>query len=381
MPFRHCCLEPRAVPAGAEHERQTMKELNGDLDPLAEPAGDPSFTLRDVALKTGISISAISKVLNNRDGVSPKTRQRVLQAVAEYGYRPKNAAAPAGRLGRVRLLTLDQYADNNAYYGEIIDGIVEQLSRDKIVADVSLIPASALRRDAELPPLWDDAPSSAILIGVDRAEILDRLYESGTNTVLVNGMDRRMRMSSVSPDYHFGGWLATRHLLELGHRKIVHVTHTYRESVTRRLDGFRDALESCGIPYVAEKHLLDLGSPNFFSIEAREIVDRFLTGNSDLPTAFFCVSDIAAIGAIQAIRAHGLSVPGDISVVGFDGLSIGAHSSPSLTTMRIDRRKLGIAAVQLLEEQAAAEDAPVKRIGMGVELIIRDSSGAPGSGG
>ena len=113
----------------------------------------------------------------------------------------------------------------------------------------------------------------------------------------------------------------------------------------------------------------------------REIVNRFLTRSSDLPTAFFCVSDIVAIGAIQAIRAHGLSVPGDISVVGFDGLSIGAHSSPSLTTMRIDRRKLGITAVQLLEEQAIAEEAPVKRIGMGVELVVRDSSGPPGQTG
>lgn len=368
--------ESKSAPSKPTDPRETNAESDHEGE---DQSNSPApFTLKEIAHETGISISAISKVLNNRDGVSPATRERVLQAVAKFGYRPKAAIAalnPAISLGTVDLLTLDQYADNNAYYGEIIDSILHQLSEDGVSAKVTILPTADVRGDGNVRLPRQKAPRSAILVGIDRPELLDSLYERGTNVVLVNGMDRRMRMSSVSPDYHFGGWLATRHLLELGHRKIVHVTHPYRESVIRRLEGFRDALESVGIDFSREKHVLDLGSPNFFSAEARDVIDRFLKESSDLPTAFFCVSDIVAIGAIQAIQAHGLSVPGDISVVGFDGLSIGAHSIPPLTTMRIDRRKLGSTAAQLLEELIKVEDAPIKRIGMGVELVVRQSCG------
>lgn len=351
---------------------------------MSDTTDDPerhasACTLKEVAEAAGVSVAAVSKILNNRDGVSAASRKRVLQAVERLGYQPRRSRAGGASLTTVSLVTLGQYADNNAYYGEIIDAILEQLSQRGISVDVTIVPSSAAG-DIGKSGFWKELSSTAILVGIDRPEILESLREIGCTAVLVNGMDRSMRFSSVSPDYHFGGWAATRHLLDLGHRHIVHITHPYRESVVRRLDGFRDALENAGIDFSPKRHLLDLRSPNFFSIEARDVVDQFLAQTDQRPTAFFCVSDIVAIGAIQAIQAHGLSVPGDISVIGFDGLSVGGHSTPSLSTMRIDRRQLGETAVSLLEERTKTPSMPIKRIGLGVELIRRQSTGPCGGG-
>ncbi|MGA1834523.1 LacI family DNA-binding transcriptional regulator [Rhizobium wenxiniae] len=331
---------------------------------------DVGPTLKDIAEAAGISVTAVSKVLNNRGGVSVGNRERVLKIVEDLGYRGRGGKSSAP--DRVAIVMLDRYVTNNAFFSEIVDGVLEAAEMNGIVADVSVVTSERIAAGHDTK-LWEGSPHGSILIGLDRKEAIDLVQRAGIPSVIVNGMDRSMRISSVSPDYHFGGWAATQRLLELGHRDIVHVTHPHRESIKRRLDGFRDALEEFGICFDPRNHVLDLGNADLISVNARAVIEQFLAERQTLPTALFCVADIVAIAAIQATRGLGYSVPDDISVIGFDDLSIGAHSSPPLDTVRIDRRQLGRIAVKTLVEKLSGGDLAVKRINVGVELVVRES--------
>lgn len=330
-------------------------------------------TLKDLADATGLSTATVSKVLNNRDGASASNRERVLKLAAEMGYQGRGTKA--NRPERVTIVMLDRFVTNNTFYNEIVDGVLQE-ARDKELATDVRVFASATLSASDIDQLLVEAPSALVLVGIDRRDITETVRRSQTPAVIINGMDRNMFISSVSPDYHFGGWAATSMLLELGHGDIVHVTHPYRESIKRRLDGFRDALEEAGIAFDPTRHVLDLGDPNLVSIEARASVENFLKTRGSVPTAFFCVADIVALATIQALKGMGLSVPQDVSVVGFDDLSIGAYSTPPLTTVHIDRQLLGRKAVRMLVERLAQPDGPVERINMGVRLICRQSTRA-----
>ncbi len=331
-------------------------------------------TLKDVADAAGVSVTAVSKVLNNRGGVSAASREKVLRIAEELGYRGRSGR-PSAAIDRLTVVTLDRYVTNNPFFNEIIEGALDAAGAEGIPTEVSVVTSASLA-DGSVD-LWRSPPGAAILVGLDRRDVIDRVCAAGVPAVIVNGMDRDMRISSVSPDYHFGGWAATRHLLDLGHRSIAHVTHPHRESLKRRFDGFRDALEEAGIGFDPAVHLLDVGHPDMISIDARPIIERFLAGPGRGVTALFCVADIVALGAVRAAESLGLDVPGDLSVVGFDDLAIGAHSTPPLTTVRIDRRDLARIAVQTLIERIAQGRSAVRRINVGVELVLRESTAPP----
>ncbi len=332
-----------------------------------------NITLKDIAEAAGVSVAAVSKVLNNREGVGDATRQRVLAMLDDLGYRGRSGRA--GQIEAVQLLTLEQYVANDAFYGEILAAITAAsgsagmdigLTVHRSLADI----ADAVRSGAVDGPV--------LLMGVDHPDIVDALCERGLIAAIVNGMDRTMRLPSVSPDYHFGAWAATRHLIELGHSNILHVTHPYRESIRRRIDGFRNAMEEAGLGFSPDRHLLDLGSPANISLAAKDIVlERLRQG--DLPSALFCMNDMVAIGAMQAVQAAGLSVPDDISIIGFDGLPLGGYATPQLSSIRSDRAALGRIGVSLLAEKLTNPSAATQRVTVGVELLNRRSTAAFGS--
>lgn len=325
-------------------------------------------TLKDIAKAADVSVAAVSKVLNNRGGVGEATRQRILATSDQLGY-----SGRAGRstiVGSATLLTLEQYVTNDAFYGEILDAVTTESGPAGLDFELAVH-----RSTADIAQAVRDKTVNGphLLLGVDHPDIVEAVVERALPAVIVNGMDRTMRLTSVSPDYHFGAWIATRHLLTLGHRHILHVTHPYRESIRRRIDGFRNAIEEVGIDYDPERHLIDLGSPENISLAAREIVlERFKQG--DLPTALFCMSDVVAMGAMQAVQAMGLSVPDDISIIGFDGLPLGGYAKPTLSSVQTNRAALGHIGVALLAERIKQPATAVQRVTTGGDLIVRQST-------
>lgn len=336
---------------------------------LNEARAEP--TLKDIATAAGLSVAAVSKVLNNREGVSQASRDRVMKIMADLGYRGRGGRLSSEPLREATVLTLGRYVMNDSFYGEILSGIVDAGKVDGFTIDVKIVSdGDGSRPLQQIFPAG--LPKAIALMGIDGAALIDEISVSGIPTVLVNGMDRSMRLPSVSPDYHYGGAMATRHLLELGHRNLLHITHPYRETIRRRIDGFRYALEDAGIAFDADRHLLDLGSPGMLTIEARDMIAEHLGKMTTPPTGIVAVNDIVAIAAIQAVQAMGLSVPEDVSVIGFDDLPVGAHASPPLTTMRVDRREVGRIAVRLL--QSMNEAIGVQRITLGAILVDRAST-------
>lgn len=328
-------------------------------------------TLKDIAQAAGVSVAAVSKVLNNRDGVGGATRARILTTIDELGYTGR-----AGRettLGVATLLTLEQYVANDAFYREILDSVTAACGANGI--DLRL----AVHRSA--PEIAQAIQSGAVdgpllLVGVDDPDMVDAVVARELPAVIVNGMDRTMRLTSVSPDYHFGAWIATRHLLSLGHRDILHVTHPYRQSIRRRIDGFRNALEEDGIAYDPDRHILDLGSPENISLAARDLVLARLQ-QGPMPTAVFGMNDMVAMGAMQAAQDMGLSVPDDISIIGFDGLTMGGYATPALTSVQTNRASLGPIGVKLLTERMTQSAVSVQRVTTGGDLLLRRSTARP----
>jgi DNA-binding LacI/PurR family transcriptional regulator len=334
-------------------------------------------TLHDVAAAAGVSVGTVSKALNRRGGVSPSVAAQIIETARRLGYQKRQLPPePAYNVASTTIITFDRFVVSGQFYGEILDSILKEAERRGIATNVELLPS------VEVPALlaqesWfgRQRPESLIVLGIDTPEMLDAISELGCPAVIVNGADRRMRIPSVSPDYHFGGWLAARHLLEQGHRKIAHVTHPWRVSFALRLDGFRDALSDFGITFDPEIHLIDTQSRALMSLDARRAVEeRLAAGRLDY-TGFVCAADMLALGVIQAATAAGLSVPNDISVIGFDDLPVSSHSTPPLSSIRIDRQEVGRTAVDLLLERAAMPDRVARRVGIGVSLVSRASVG------
>lgn len=327
-----------------------------------------SPTLKDIAKAAGVSVAAVSKVLNNRGGVGDATRQRILSTIDDLGYNGR--AGRDASVGAATILTLEQYVTNDAFYGEILESIKAASLRAGLDIGISVYRTATDMREAVQQGSVD---GPVMLMGVDQPDIVDSVIAHKLSGVIVNGMDRTMQLTSVSPDYHFGAALATQHLLSLGHRHILHVTHPYRESIRRRIDGFRNALEEAGIDFDPERHLVDLGSPQNISLAARDIVLKRLQ-DGDIPTAMFCMNDMVALGAMQAAQSMGLSVPDDISIVGFDGLALGEYATPPLTSVQTNRASLGEIGVSLLVERITRPAAAIQRVTTGGNLVVRRST-------
>lgn len=336
-----------------------------------------SATLADIAAAAGVSVGTVSKALNDKIGVSPANRARIMRAVDELGYRkPEARGRSPATLTSATILTYDRFVANDSFYGEILRGITEEAEQLGLTLGVELLfhgepsvdPSTLFRRGD---------PESIIMLGLDQPAVVDAVAARGCPAIILNGMDPAMRIDSVSPDYHFGGWAAARHLILKGHRRLLHVTHPFRESLTLRLEGFRKALERSGIPFDEKKHVLDTGDAGLTSAGAQKAVAALLSQGGFEATALCCVSDMLAIGAMRAVLAAGLRVPEDVSITGFDDLPVSAHCEVPLTTFHIERAEMGRSAVRMLLEGASRRERGGKRLSIGVQLIERASVAPP----
>lgn len=338
-----------------------------------------SATLQDIAKAAGISVASVSKVLNNRPGVSTESRRRVLDIAEGLGYLGRAGKSNRSSINQVTILTLSRYLSESQFYEDVFQGIVEAAQTQSLDISVRLVPSDGPEIEVDVADiLHNHPPSSILLLGLDQPDILDQAAESGVPAIIVNGLDPMMRLSSISPDNRFAGWLATRHLLDAGHREIVYVTLPLRLSLRRRLDGFKDALEGAGIVFDPNRHVIDLGKEKIADFETRTAIDRaFESGRLDDTTAFFCSTDVIALGVLQSLEARGLSVPSDYSVIGFDDITIALHSRPPLTTMRIDRAGLGREGIAMLIDKILNPNTSTRRVATAVQFIERATVGPP----
>lgn len=338
----------------------------------------PPRTIQDVADLAGVSIATVSRVLNGRPDVSAGTRRNVLRVVREHGF-SKNRAAGALSGGRTSLIGVAVPEVESTYFAGILSGAAEALyERDMRVV---LCPThhEHAREVVLLDRLMHGTTDGALLVlPYESEDELETLLHHGYPFVVVEprtplGDD----IACVTATHYAGAVLATKHLLELGHRRIGAIKGPDDQLASQeRLNGFRSTLANAGI---ALDPALEIGSN--FKFESGEAAAAKLLDLPSPPTAIFAFNDEVAIGAMIAARARGLRVPEDISIIGFDDALPAQLVTPPLTTVRQPLAELGRTAVSLLRRLINKQRVEVLRVELHTKLILRESTAAPRYGG
>lgn len=326
-------------------------------------------TIREVALRAGVSHQTVSRVINNSPDVAEATRELVLRAIAELDYHP-NAQAVGLSRNRSDIIGVVVDALTEPFFSHIVDGVLRSLrSRDRLMLLASvdntnqLDAIDALQRSRRIDGMVVVLPLASSLDWVGHAlNHVPTLHVDLQYDVAVNG---------ISVDNFQGAYSATEHLIGLGHRRIGLLTGRMDIPVGAvRLDGYRAALAAYGIP--CDEALV---APGDFSYQSGRRGAELLLGLDDPPTAIFACDDQMAFGALNVLRERGIAVPGDVSVIGFDDTVDAARFSPPLTTVRQPLRAMGELAADLVCRLIDGTVTGPIRITLPTELVVRESTG------
>lgn len=334
-----------------------------------------SLRMADIARLAGVSVSTVSLVLRGKGGVGEATRARVLEAMKQLGY--AGAPAAARRSAVVALLVeslpFPELADQ--YYADIIGGVAEEAQR--LGYHLSLRVWDEGRNEADLLDEAQRGEFAGILVGGGVAMVPDalaRLKATGVPLVLLD-------TAPPAPDYHCVasdcvqcGFLATQHLLALGHRRIGFLPgpDKYPALRERRL-GYLAAMAGAGVLPPPEWLPDPAPGPRKGYHQMQALLQL---PPERRPTAVVAVSDKAALGALEALRAAGVRVPDDMALVGIDDIRSSAEADPPLTTVRVAKREMGVAAARILQTLLGGAPLPPGRLLVPCELVVRASCGA-----
>ncbi|MBI5928768.1 MAG: LacI family DNA-binding transcriptional regulator [Chloroflexi bacterium] len=330
-------------------------------------------TIYDIAKEAGVSYSTVSRTLSGFEFVKESTREKVLAAANKLGYVPNQqarslAGGPSNLIG-VLVPTLA-----NDYITQIIHGIDDELTK----SSYNLILYTTNRHQGKeatyAAAIMNGAADALLLVAPLISDpYLDVLREQNFPYVLIDQADQSDQSTAVNTNNQKGAYEATQYLIQLGHRRIGFIAGLPQlNSAIERLAGYKKALADYGLSfhetyvaqgrftssygYTAAKQLLNLATP---------------------PTAIFAANDLSAMAAMEAIREHGLRIPDDISLVGFDDVPQASIGYPKLTTIRQPLHQMGQDGARLILERLANPSVEVRRITLETELIIRDSCAPP----
>ncbi len=327
------------------------------------------ITIVDVADEAGVSYATVSRVINNKDHVSPDKRERVLRAMAQLGYVANmQARSLAGGESRVVGLLVDYLS--SSYMDEIIRGIDEALDAENYDLMLYTTHRRKTKESAYVTKLTRRLADGLLLIlPRNAAAYLDTLRQRQFPHVLVDYLSDKQNVPSVSTTNFRGAYDAMTFLLSLGHRRIGFITGTMEFGCARdRLDGYRAALKDHDIP--VDPQLICEG--NFMQPLGYQC-GQMLLNLPEPPTALFSSNDTMAFGVMEAARELCLRLPEDLSIVGFDDIPQASHVHPALTTVRQPLEEMGRSAALLLLKYIAHPNAEIERIELPTRLIIRES--------
>ena len=330
------------------------------MPPMTRPLERPSVTIRDVADRAGVSIGTVSRALKNQPGLTEETRRQVLRAALELGYDTSNLRA--SKLRRVSFLTsrLPDLAVN-PFYSPVLHGVEDACRDEEIVLSyTSLRPGD---RAAEIVRRHE--ADGLICAGFFEHKLLERLSGLGLPMVLVDHF--APGFAAVNIDNFNGAYRAVQHLIAEGRRRIAYIGGPQHHSIVQRHRGFRQALFDAGIP---ADPALEMNSEFDVPGSAEAIAERWL-GLPTPPDAIFGCNDLSALAAMRVCQDHGLRVPEDVAVVGFDDIDSASHSRPALSTVRVDKELLGARGLELLMDRDRTESSSIT---VPVELLVRGSS-------
>jgi len=329
-------------------------------------------SVKDVAAHSGVSFQTTSKVLNGKGSVSEKTRERILSAAKDLGYVPNILARSlVTRSTRAIGLVASDFGDPNL--SRFIVGAEHEARRQGYAVVISSIDPDGTGGDRATRALIERRVDGVLLAAPQMEEDVKTalLTNEQVPTVSLHHVPGG-GVATVGSDHSLTGLLATRHLIEMGHRKIATITGPLARRVTHsRLHGYRQALKEAGIPYEAS-----LVEESDWHISGGFEATRRLLARRPGLTAIFAHNDTMAIGVLSFLRQLGRRVPQDCAVVGCDDIEVAEHTVPPLTSVRVPFHKTGQEAMRLLLAMIASGSVDPKRVQLPVELVPRASSGA-----
>ncbi|WP_052888809.1 LacI family DNA-binding transcriptional regulator [Thermogemmatispora carboxidivorans] len=352
-------------------------------------------TILDIARLAKVSTTTVSRVLHNKPDVDPATRERILRIVEEQGFVPSITAAGLAA-GRNPLISVLVPALTWPLIPELllsVASVVESTSYEMVLYSIS-----SSNHERDCGKIIDRILATRLTAGLlavfpgQSSQHLTRLRRQGFPVVLIDDQSPPPEgIPWIGADNRRGAYEATRHLIELGHRRIAHIQGPLKYCVSHeRYQGYCDALQEAGLEVdpslVLEGDFMPAGGQRCaLALLSRPISER--------PTAIFAASDYMAYGVIAAAETLGLRIPQDLALVGFDDNPASAHVRPSLTTVRQPVHAMGEQAIKLLLEMieqeqmprrrrqsmpATAEEPPreAPRLVLPTSLVIRESCGA-----
>ena len=331
--------------------------------------------ISDIARKSGVSLSTVSLVLNNKPGVSQETRARVLKAATalEYPIKPTATMGKSNRLntiGMVVKIDPDIPPQVNPFYSKVLVGIEDACRRKGINLLYATLPVDENNSLVEVPPLLNnDIVEGLLMVGTCVDETILSISGKGTPPiVLVDGYSNTESYDTVISDNFRAAYQVVEYLIEKGHRHIglVGSDDSCFPSLKERRNGYLRALK--------ENEIGDVYVANFNIIKSHGFPETIaLLKEFPQVTALFCVNDDVGSAAIKAVQDLGKRVPEDISIVGYDDTYIAANTNPALTTMHVDTVAMGRAAVQLLSLRMENPEAARMTLTIHSTLMERQS--------
>ncbi len=332
-------------------------------------------SLKDIAAQAGVSFQTVSKVLKGKGNVSPETRAWILQVADELGYVPN---ALARGLVSQHTSTIGIVASDFSDYvlAQFVVGAEQEARRQDQCTIIGNIDLAGSDSERYIRLLIERRVDGIVLAApqLEQNQQVGKMLHDQLPVVSLHHVPG-LKVSRVGQDQLQTGYLATHHLLELGHRRIATIIGPRDRRVTQlRLRGYQQALESAHIEY--DPALVEEGN---WQVESGyeavlRLLDRMTISATDF-TAIFVQNDTMAIGVLSALQQRGCRVPEDYSVVGCDDIEIAAHTIPPLTTVHIPVYETGGTAVRLLLDIIAQRIVEPQRIILPVHLVERASSG------
>ena len=335
-----------------------------------------SVTIYDVARKAGVGIGTVSRAINDSGSIAEHTKERVLAVAGELGFRPQ---ASARGLARKKTNTIGVIVPffTGYFFMELLRGIQEEISKhqyDLILYSVDRIN----KKEILLKKISQERKIDGLLfVSLEMTDgDADNFLVSHFPVVLID--NHHPGLDSITVENRDGAYIATQHLIRLGHTRIAMINGHLKSSPARaRLEGYKKALHDHDLDFRNEYMFISdfvHGEDGFNQAAGYEAMKHLLNLNHHRPTAVFISSDIQAVGAMKAIRESGLDIPEDMAIVGFDDIEMAQHIG--LTTMRQPMFQMGRLAVERLVERMSGEQSNGFHQTFHTELIIRESCGA-----
>ncbi|AMM25284.1 LacI family DNA-binding transcriptional regulator [Variovorax sp. PAMC 28711] len=328
-------------------------------------------TIKDVALRAGVSVTTVSHVVNETRHVSVHGRERVERAIRELGYVP---SAVARSLKSNTTCTLGMLIPNssNPYFAEIVRVVEDRCFAAGYTLVLCNTDDEPRRQSVYLKVLAERRIDGLIVVSTgDDDSLVTQLHGLRMPTVLVDREIADPTCDLVETAHMQGGLLAVRHLLSLGHRRIGCIGGPAGVAPSeQRIEGWRMALAESGSAPAGDALLWRGGFTSQGGYEAMHAILR----TEEAPSAVFVCNDLMAIGALRAAHETGIQVPDTLSIVGFDDIELSAYTSPPLTTVAQPKARIGALAVDMLLERVTGRRHEPRKVVLQPELVVRAST-------